>query len=65
MVLVENASSSEVGSSATTRTVITEETDLEVVVSVSGKLRSLVLFCKAIGVKPSSLLTTILLGRLV
>ena len=50
-VLVADASSAPVGSSATIRTVSADETDVVVVLSVSGETRALVLFCKALGVK--------------
>ena len=54
-VLVTDASSAPVGSSATIRTVSADETDVEVVISmsVSGATKALVLFCDAVGVKPS------------
>ena len=53
--------------SATTWTVSTDETDVEVVMLVSGAMRSraLVLFCKAIGAIPSSSCPKVLLARLV
>ena len=47
-VRVANTSGVQVGSSVTTRTVSTEETDVEVVMSVNGATRAIVLFCKAI-----------------
>ena len=41
----------------------TNETDMEVVMSVSGATRTLVFFCKDIGVKPSSFLTEGFVGK--
>ena len=53
-VLVADATSSApVGSSSTIQAVSAGETDVEVVMSVSGAMRALVLFCNAVGVKPS------------
>ena len=51
-VLVADARRAPVGSSATIRIVSADETDAEVT-SVSGATRALVLFCNAVGVKPS------------
>ena len=45
-MLVADASSAPVGSSVTIRTVSADETDVEVVMSVSGATRALVLFRK-------------------
>ena len=45
-MLVADASSAPVESSVTIRTVSADETDVEVVMSVSGATRALVLFCK-------------------
>ena len=56
-VLVADASSAPVGSSATIQAVSADETDVEVVMSVSGAMRALVLFCNAVGVKPSPFVT--------
>ena len=52
-MLVADACSAPVGSSATIQTVSADETDVEVVLSVSGSgaMRALVLFCNAVGVK--------------
>ena len=52
-MLVADASSAPVRSSATIWTVSADETDVEMVMSVSGATRALVLFCNAVGVKPS------------
>ena len=56
-VLVADASSAPVGSSATIQTVSADETDVEVVMSASGAMRALVLFSNAVGVKPSPFVT--------
>ena len=56
-VLVADASSAPVGSSVTIRTVSADEMDVEVVMSVSGAKRALVLNCNAVGVKPSPFVT--------
>ena len=53
-VLVADASSAPVGSSATIRPVSADETDVEVVMSVSGATKALMLL---IGVKPSPFVT--------
>ena len=52
-MLVADASCAPVGSSATIQTVSANETDVEVAMSVSGAMTALVLFCNAVGVKPS------------
>ena len=62
-VLVAGASSAPVGSSATIQTVSADETDVEVVMSVSGAMRALVLFCNAVGVKPSPFVTEDFVGK--
>ena len=62
-VLVADASNAPVGSSATIRTVSADETDVEVVMSVSGATRALVLFCNAVGVKPSPFVTDDFVGK--
>ena len=62
-VLVTDASGSPVGSSATIRTVSADETDVEVVMLVSGATRALVLFCIAVGVKPSPFVTEDFVGK--
>ena len=62
-VLVADGSSAPVGSSATIRTVSADETDVEVVMSVSGATRALVLFCNAVGVKPSPFVTEDFVGK--
>ena len=62
-VFVADTSSATVGSSATIRTVSADETAVEVVMSVSGALRALVLFCKAVGVKPSPFVTEDFVGK--
>ena len=62
-MLVADASSTPVGSSATIRTVSADETDVEVVMSVSGARRALVLFCNAVGVKPSPFVTEDFVGK--
>ena len=62
-MLVADASSAPVGSSAAIRTVSADETDVEVVMSVSGATRALVLFCNAVGVKPSPFVTEDLVGK--
>ena len=62
-MLVADASSAPVGSSGTIRTVSADETDVEVVMSVSGATRALVLFCNAVGVKPSPFVTEDFVGK--
>ena len=62
-MLVADASSAPVGTSATIRTVSADETDVEVVMSVSGATRALVLFCNAVGVKPSPFVTEDFVGK--
>ena len=62
-MLVADASSAPVGSSATFRTVSADETDVEVVMSVSGATRALVLFCNTLGVKPSPFVTEVFVGK--
>ena len=63
-MLVADASSAPVGSSATIRTVSADETDVEVVMSVSGAKRALAsLFCNAVGVKPSPFVTENFVGK--
>ena len=62
-VLVADASSAPVGSSATIWTVSADETDVEVVMSLSGATRALVLFCNAVGVNPALSWPKILLAR--
>ena len=47
-MLAADASSAPVGSSATIRTVSADETDVEVVMSVRGSTRALVLSCDAV-----------------
>ena len=58
-----DASSAPAGSSTTIRTVSADDTDMEVVMSVSGAKRALVLFCNAVGVKPSSFVTDDFVGK--
>ena len=62
-VLVADGNSAPVVSSATIRTVSADKTDVEVVMSVSSAMRALVLFCNAIGVKPSPLVTEDFVGK--
>ena len=62
-VLVAYASSAPVRSSATIRTVSADETDVEVVMSLSGATRALVFFCNAVGVKPSPFVTKDFVGK--
>ena len=62
-MLEADASRSPVGSSATIRTVSVDETDVEVGMSVSGAMRALVLFCNAVGVKPSPFVTEDFVGK--
>ena len=45
------------------QTVSADETDVEVVMSVSGAMRALVLFCNAVGVKPSPFVTEDFVGK--
>ena len=40
-----------------------DETDVEVVMSVSGATRALVLFCNTVGVKPSPFVTKDFVGK--
>ena len=61
--LSQDASSAPVGSSATIRTVSADEKDVEVVISVRGATRELVLFCNAVGVKPSPFVTEDFVGK--
>ena len=58
-----DASSAPVGSSATIRTVSADETDVEVVMSLSGATRAPVSFCNAVGVKPSPFMTKDFVGK--
>ena len=60
--LSQDASSAPIGSSATIRTVSADEKDVEVVISVRGA-RELVLFCNAVGVKPSPFVTEDFVGK--
>ena len=62
-MLVADASSAPVGSCATIQRVSADETGVEVVMSVSGALRALVLFCKAVGVKHSPFVTEDSVGK--
>ena len=62
-VFVADARSAPVGSSATIRTVSADKTDVEVVMAVSGATRALVLFCNAVGVKPSPFVTKGFVGK--
>ena len=62
-VLVADASSTPVGRNATIWTVSADETDVEVVMSVNGATRALVLFCNAVGVKPSPFVTEGFVGK--
>ena len=62
-MLVADTSSAPVGSSATIRTVSADETDGEVVMSVSGATRALILFRIDVGVKPSPFVTEDFVGK--
>ena len=62
-MLVADASSAPVGSSATIGTVSADETDVEMVMSVNGAMRALVLCCNAVGVKPSPFVTEDFVGK--
>ena len=62
-VLVADASSAPVRSSATIRTVSANETHVEVVMSVSGATRAHLLFCNAVGMKPSPFVTEDFVGK--
>ena len=62
-MLVADASSAPVGSSATIQSVSADEMNVEVVVSVSGATRALVLFCNAVGMKPSPFVREDFVGK--
>ena len=62
-VLVGDARSAAVRSRAIVRTVSADETDVEVVMSVSGATRAHLLFCNAVGMKPSPFVTEDFVGK--